>query len=194
MSNNLTSSKTTTFEALLGILTMGPMTGYEIRQRIEISIGNFWSESFGQIYPALSRLHQQGFVRVTTAGKAGRKVYALTPAGRKQLKSWLKVLPQPQKIRNEMLLKLFFGDNNDFRTLRAQVQRTRDRSAADLARYAALEPQVKLRQANNPGLPYMLMTLDHGCMGARAILAWADKTLAKLARLEQKQKSRQEET
>ena len=48
--------RTTTAEALLGMLSLGPMSGYEIRQPIEESIGNFWRESFGQIYPTLKRL------------------------------------------------------------------------------------------------------------------------------------------
>ena len=174
------SRKTTTFEALLGILSMGPMTGYEIRQRIEISIGNFWSESFGQIYPALNKLRQLGFVEAVESGKTGRRVYSLTASGREKLKAWLAVMPQPSKPRNELLLKVFFGGQSQVEIVRAHVLETRARFAADLERYIALEPQIKERHCDKPGLPYYLMALNYGCIEARAILAWADETLASL--------------
>jgi PadR family transcriptional regulator, regulatory protein AphA len=172
--------KTTTFEALLGILSMGPMTGYEIRQRIDLSIGNFWSESFGQIYPALNKLLLQGLVDVTEAGRKGRKVYSLTPVGRERLREWLSVLPQPEKPRNELLLKLFFGVEGDVEAARAHVLATRAQYIADLERFAGLESMLKSSQSRNPGLPYFLMTLNYGFIEARAIVAWADQTLASL--------------
>ena len=52
-----------TTHAILGFLTWGPMSGYEIRKRVEESIGNFWSVSFGQIYPELRRLEAEGLFR-----------------------------------------------------------------------------------------------------------------------------------
>ena len=183
MSNKRSTNKTTTFEALLGILSMGPMTGYEIRQRIEESIGNFWNESFGQIYPALAKLHKQGLVKVEAAGKAGRKVYSLTPAGHEHLKAWLAVMPMPRKPRNETLLKLFFGNLGDVADTREQVLATRERFAADIQRYTALEPELRERQSRNPGLPYYRLTLNYGLAEARAVVSWADETLAALDKM-----------
>ena len=49
--------------ALLGLLALRPMSGYEIRKTIERSISNFWNESFGQIYPTLADLVAEGLVR-----------------------------------------------------------------------------------------------------------------------------------
>lgn len=183
------TSRTTTFEALLGILTLGPMTGYEIRQRTELSIGNFWSESFGQIYPALTRLHKRGLVHVEASGKAGRRVYSLTPAGRRELKAWLKVMPQPRRTRNEVLLKLFFGGNSNPETVRGQIEATRARYVEELARYGELEGLIRQRQGGKPGLPYFLMTLNYGVMEARMVLTWADETLAELDRLVEEAKA-----
>ena len=48
--------------ALLGLLSLGPMSGYDIRQLIPRSIGYFWNESYGQIYPGLKRLAAAGLV------------------------------------------------------------------------------------------------------------------------------------
>ncbi len=176
--------KTTTTEALLGMLSLGPMSGYEIRQRIEMSIGNFWNESFGQIYPALSKLRKQGLVEVEETGRAGRKVYSLTPAGRERLASWLAVMPSVRKPRNEMLLKLFFGSNGSLEDARQQVLAERERYRADLLRYSLLEPEIRKRHASRAGLPFFLMTLRYGIAEARAVMEWADETLRTLDELE----------
>ena len=47
--------------AILGILSLGSMSGYDIKKMFEKSIGNFWSESYGQIYPLLKALVDEGF-------------------------------------------------------------------------------------------------------------------------------------
>lgn len=175
--------KTTTTDALLGMLSIAPMSGYEIRERIRESIGNFWSESFGQIYPALAKLHKQGLVDVEETGKAGRKVYSLTPAGRERLRQWLAIPPQPRRLRNEMLLKVFFGANNNLDDVRSQVLETRRRFVADLERYTAFEPVLRARRAASSALPFYLITLNHGIVEARAIIDWADQSLATLDQL-----------
>lgn len=186
------TTRTTTFEALLGMLSLGPMTGYEIRHRIEASIGNFWSESFGQIYPTLAKLHEQGFVKVKPAHKAGGKEYSLTSAGRKRLREWLGEMPQPRKPRNELLLKLFFASPGEAATARAQVSEHHSAYAADLLRYQVITQQVKTAQAQNPNLPFFLMTLNYGLAQSRALLAWADQTIAALDELERKTKLQKE--
>ena len=98
--------------ALLGLLSMGPMSGYDIRALIQRSIAHFWSESYGQIYPSLKRLAVAGLVEKKTErqkGRPDRHVYSLTAAGRSRLKEWIKVSPAEEVHRSELLLKLFFG-------------------------------------------------------------------------------------
>ena len=41
--------------------------------------------SAGVLYPALSRLSSQGFIRVSGTGARGKKFYALTAKGRREL-------------------------------------------------------------------------------------------------------------
>ncbi|MGH9601902.1 MAG: PadR family transcriptional regulator, partial [Terriglobales bacterium] len=50
------STTNTTRFALLGLLSLGPQSGYDLKKRMEQSIAHFWSESYGQIYPTLRRL------------------------------------------------------------------------------------------------------------------------------------------
>ena len=70
--------------ALLGLLSLMPMSGYDMKAFISTSIGFFWHESYGQIYPALRRLHENGLVeREVEAqnGKPDRHLYTVTEAG-----------------------------------------------------------------------------------------------------------------
>ena len=98
--------------AILGMLSLRPMSGYDIRKTVEQSIAHFWNESYGQIYPTLRRLATRGFVvrRVGDAnGRSDRQVYALTKRGQTRLREWLIEAPESRPFRNELLLKLFFG-------------------------------------------------------------------------------------
>src|SRR5918999_5504170 len=99
--------------AILGMLSIEPMSGYDIKKEVETSISNFWTESYGQIYPVLRKLIGEKLVTKTVeseAGKPDRHVYALTAQGRKELRRWLREGFAPKIQRNEFLLKLFFGE------------------------------------------------------------------------------------
>ena len=44
--------------AVLGALTIAPMSGYDLRAFFDQSVRFFWNESYGQIYPELRRLRE----------------------------------------------------------------------------------------------------------------------------------------
>jgi transcriptional regulator len=80
-----------TLELLLlkSLETIGPMHGYALARRIEQVSEQVVRLSQGSIYPALIRLEQQGLIDTTWGlSETNRKVkvYALTKAGRKQLR------------------------------------------------------------------------------------------------------------
>src|SRR3978361_2262643 len=86
-----------TAKALLGLLSIHPMSGYDLRQLIGRSIGHFWSVRYGQIYPALKAMAAAGLVERSTerhAGRPDRFVYSLTKEGRRELREWLRVAPE----------------------------------------------------------------------------------------------------
>jgi DNA-binding PadR family transcriptional regulator len=100
-------------EVLLGLLAIESMSGYELGMTIRRSVGHFWNESYGQIYPNLKKLAGGGFVTCRTErqkGKPDRPIYSITEKGRERLTEWPAVPPQPEIPRNELLLKLFFGE------------------------------------------------------------------------------------
>ena len=77
---------------------LGPLHGYGIAQRIQQVSGAMLSLNQGTLYPALLRLEQRGWVqsRIGTSDNNRRaRFYALTPAGRRQLRQetedWMRV-------------------------------------------------------------------------------------------------------
>jgi DNA-binding PadR family transcriptional regulator len=70
--------------AILALLTEEPMHGYQVIQEIARRSDGIWRPSAGSVYPALSLLEDEGLVRpdVRPDDEGGRKVFALTDAGR----------------------------------------------------------------------------------------------------------------
>lgn len=86
--------------AILGLLREAPMHGYELRKRLNTSLGVFRAFSYGSLYPCLKTLVSQGWLAeestcedaLGTASLAGRRakiVYRLTPAGKEHLEELL---------------------------------------------------------------------------------------------------------
>jgi PadR family transcriptional regulator, regulatory protein AphA len=188
-------SATSTRYALLGLLTLAPDTGasgYDLRNWAEGSIGHFWSESYGQIYPVLKQLLHDELVksRKDGSGKRARILYAVTDAGRKELQDWLEKPARLQPPRNENLLKLFFGLESTGAANASRLRSLQRHHEGLLARYEAVEGEVRQRFATHPGLPYWLMTLDFGRRHSSMIVDWCRATLAKLQELEEEKQTR----
>ena len=100
---------------ILGMLGWRPMSGYEVKSIVDRSTRFFWAASYGQIYPELRRLSNAGLIEGKASPQGGRKrnIYRLTPAGRKELRAWLKADPELYEFRDEGLLKLFFAAATD---------------------------------------------------------------------------------
>jgi PadR family transcriptional regulator, regulatory protein AphA len=174
---------TATPDALLGLLSMAPMSGYDMRTVISQSIGHFWSESFGQIYPALKRLTAEGFVEKKTERQKGRPdkhVYSLTEAGQDRLEKWLMIPALAEVPRNELLLKLFFGSHAPVSASRESVEAFVAAQEAALKVYAGIAKELKRERSGNPQLPFWLMTVSYGTHYSTALAKWGRETLKQL--------------
>jgi DNA-binding PadR family transcriptional regulator len=94
------------------MLSLGPRSGYDIKAVVDRSTRFFWAASYGQIYPELRRLEEEGLIEGEDAsrGGRGRRVYRLTKAGREALRDWLLDPTVTIELRDESLLRLFFAD------------------------------------------------------------------------------------
>src|ERR671930_1221400 len=72
-----------TGRVILGMIALGKRTGYDIKAFIDRTARYFWAASYGQLYPELKRLEDQGLVRgrPEPSGGRARTVYDLTEAG-----------------------------------------------------------------------------------------------------------------
>lgn len=97
---------------LLGLLDWRPMSGYDIKKIVEFSIRDFWTESYGNIYPTLQKFLEDGLAEKTVKkqeGKPNRILYHITSSGRKELVKWLNESYEQRRTRDEFLAKFLFG-------------------------------------------------------------------------------------
>jgi PadR family transcriptional regulator AphA len=173
----------TTPYAILGLLSIEPMSGYDIRRNLEESLSYFWSESYGQIYPALKRLEAARLiapVKRAAPEARRRRLYALTPQGRARLRAWLAEPPKPQPPRNEFLLKIFFGRQAPPGACAAHIRRLRVQQERFVATLDNIERQLQLERRHDPQLPYWLIALSAGIDRGEALIEWSERALAAL--------------
>jgi DNA-binding PadR family transcriptional regulator len=96
--------------ALLGLLSDGPLHGYDLKNSYESQLVPEGRLNYGQVYATLERLSRDGLVAHDTVPQVERpdkKVYELTKEGRKELREWLSTPSRPDlDLRDELFLKL----------------------------------------------------------------------------------------
>ena len=180
--------------ALLGVLSLKPSSGYDIKQFVKGSIGHFWNESYGRIYPLLKELAKEGLIvqqrGAKASGRPERQVYAITPKGEAALRHWLEQSPRNEPARSELLLKLFFADRIPPELSAQHVREKKQLEETKLAIYRQTEESIKRHYPTHPGLPYWLMTISFGRHMAQGLVAWCDETLETLSELNRKGKKK----
>ncbi|MBB4630961.1 PadR family transcriptional regulator [Sphingosinicella soli] len=181
--------KSRTAFAVLGFLAGAPRSGYEIKKAIERSTSYFWNESFGQIYPILQKLEAEGLAECLGAETHGRRKsrkYAITETGREALRDWLAAPVSGAGIRNEHMLKLFFGRHVAPEVSIAHLSDYRRQLTHDLATFEAFragyEDAIRAGRTSKT-LIYVLAPLDFGIRGARSQIEWCDETIRALEAL-----------
>jgi|ERR1035438_3784877 PadR family transcriptional regulator AphA len=191
------SMRSQTTYVILGLLSVeGRQSGYDMRKTIQGSVGYFWGESYGQIYPALKRLAGEGLIVAAghaamgraakgraAKGRAGRQEYSLTAAGHARLREWLAVPYREDPPRDEFLLKLFFGREAGPEVAERQVREFQERNRRLLA---ALEDirRVAARNAQHPHFRFWMLTLEYGLAQIHTALRWSDEALEALSLIE----------
>ncbi len=174
-------------QALLGLLTIEPMSGYELRQVVRQSIGHMWSESYGQIYPNLKKLAADGLITGRTEkhkGKPDKHTYSITAKGRERLKQWLALPPQPEVPRNELLLKIFFGAQASPQILIGYLEKMLEEHRALLEKFRRVEQDEIAKNPQYPDAPFWKMSARFGQLEMEAHVKWAEETLSELRKLE----------
>ena len=166
-----------TGRVILGMIALGKRTGYDIKAFVDRTARYFWAASYGQLYPELKRLEDQGLVRgrPEPSGGRARTVYELTEAGTAALQRWLESDDEPAyELRDEGMLKLFFSDSLPARRIEIiRAMRTREERA--LAHLRSIEPYA----SKGPAGPYL--TLQMGIELTEWAIKWCEATERRLA-------------
>lgn len=175
---------------ILGVLKYGPLSGYDLNKAFRASVEHFWNTEQSQIYRALYKMHEAGWVeieQIIQENLPSKKVYHLTDAGREELHRWLTVPQGLPSAHEGWLGQLFFGSelNKD------QIKRLLEYRIDELHRLiqhfendipASAEAYAEAYKASSD-LPYWLLTLDYGLQRLHFDLEWAQETLASLDHL-----------
>ena len=186
--------KSKTRFAVLGILSYGPMSGYDIKKFYEQNVAGFWSESYGQIYPILKRLAEEELATKSIhkqEGKPDRHIYALTEKGREELQQWLLESTGRHIGRHETLLKLMFGKQIPIAANILQIEHFRNRQANELKEIESLKERFTQEEVDDPNLPFWQLAFTYGEHVNRAYINWAEEALAALRKMESKTSSRE---
>ncbi len=114
--------------ALLGLLSHGPMTGYDLKKLLDHPIGFFWAAQMSQIYRELNTLEEKGLVKseiIPQEKRPDRKVYQLTKGGKETFLSWLNKFPDQlnEASRSRFLLRIFFSSKIKLDELAFEIKR-----------------------------------------------------------------------
>jgi DNA-binding PadR family transcriptional regulator len=159
--------------ALLGLLAVEPRSGYELTKAFEADLGRYaWQAGHTSIYPELNRLAADGLLEVSHEGARGSRTYAVTDAGREELRSWLMAPPRPAKVRNEQVLRMFL-----LSALEPQDAVTVLRAIAENTGAAAAELR-RVREENGPPVnrgaaSFGLLAAEFGLRQYDAVHGWA---------------------
>ncbi len=170
--------------ALLGFLSMRPMSGYDLKRRVDESVGHFWTADQAAIYRTLSELDAQGLVmheRVAQVSRPDRKVFHLTEAGREALDAWLAAPMPPVPRREPLLVKLFFAGRLSSESLRDLLSSELAHAETELAGYRSILEAVDALRTPVPEAAQLgpVITLTYGVRAATAQREWLRGLLAR---------------
>ena len=174
-----TTGLSTTEFAVLGLLSFGERSGYDLKKAAEAGVGYVWTAAKSQIYAVLPRLVEGGLAtarHVRQDRRPDKQVYRITKPGERAFHGWLQEPVEDRSTRSPFLLKIFFGAQMSKDALVAHLERKRAAAAGDLAEYREIEKRIAGSEEDYFGY----LTLRWGLAQERAWIRWADEVLSEL--------------
>ena len=166
---------------ILGLLSFGEMSGYDLKQTADMSVAHFYaSPARSQIYTELRRLSELGYVEareVEQSDRPDKRLYKVTRSGQAALREWLENTPtSTDVIKSHLLLKVFFGSRMDRSALIEEVRQSRD----DARKHEEFLRQILSRCDGEQGSLFTYLTVGKGIAHSRADESWADEAIQML--------------
>lgn len=166
---------------ILGFLSYGQMTGYDLSKAFDVSIDNFWHASTSQIYRELRILEESRLVegeRIAQTEKPNKKLYHITSAGQEAFRAWLSG-PETESlfpIRSAFLLRLFFsGAQSAAKTERllSEYQARCEKALKDTVQWDEAAAHYRTQVEGSREQLHWLLTADFGRRYLEMAVQWA---------------------
>jgi PadR family transcriptional regulator, regulatory protein AphA len=158
--------------AVLGLLSEGPASGYDLMKLFDVSLSNVWPATQSQLYAELGKLAEAGLVSVAAEGPRGRKEYALTDQGLAELRRWI-IEVEPVRVgRSDMLLRVFFLGQIDPEQARAYLRHQSEVIGKHLEHIRSIQEFVEEGQDNLS--VYGRLALEYGLRLGAVQQEWAE--------------------
>ena len=171
--------------AILGLVSMHPQSGYDLRKVFETTpMGNF-SSSPGAIYPALKSLEKKGWVRGEpdkTETLRPRLVYSITDEGDTILRAELEKPVTHEELIwhfDLVMLRFAFIERLGYGEALRFLGEFRDEAEAYVDHLEGLKDQLGEQLS-----PCGRLALEHGIQSSRGNARWAKKAIDELSNLE----------
>lgn len=165
---------------ILGLLSESPLSGYQIKKLVDVRFKFFWSESFGQIFPALKSLRENGLIEeIESVGvlRRSRKTYRISNDGLNALRQWLERPVERESLRLELLLKVYFSNLVDEDVMAAHLLRFQRSHEQVLETLKLFDAELKGLINTHDNQPNVLRVIDFGIKVNEAYLDWSRETL-----------------
>jgi len=170
---------------LLGLLQEEELSGYEMKKIIDIRMSFFWQESFGQIYPELSKMIVEeliDFSNTKSTGKIKREKirYKITLKGEKELKEWMEAENEKDTSRSEFLLKMFLSTDKNVEEMRKHIIHFKEQSEQKLQLFNLFDLQLNQVIEMHNNHKQILWVLNLGIRQAKLYIDWSKEILERL--------------
>lgn len=162
--------------AILGILQLEPMTGYDLKTHyFDQSIRYFWPADQAQIYRTLDKMEESGWIRSeieVQTGRPNRKVYQITQSGRQELRRWLSEPEHLLTFRDPFLIQIFFAGQLPDEDIFGLIEQHIAHHQSMLDQYASIDlpPLEELRDKRHHTMGRL--TLEYGLRFQQMYLDW----------------------
>ena len=170
--------------AILTLLFHQDLSGYQLLDYFDGSVGFVWHATHPQIYRELAAMDRAALVKpsvVRQSGRPDKKVYAITPQGRASLLEWVAVPAFERQLKDEALLRVFSYALIDHDIAISRLAELRTMHERRLARYREIEAKRRTGK-EHPFRTGALLTLAAAAAFEESYIAWCARAPALLER------------
>ncbi len=166
--------------AVLGLLSTGEITGYDLLKQAKLNMSFIWEPTKSHVYRELKRLVTLGLATerdVAQEHRPDKRLFKITPQGSESFKSWLERSElEPESVKSPFLLQFFFGSQVDRPLLIQRIEKYRENVRSELNFLEDLGARLKARTEQL----IQYLTLRAAVHRRNSLLTWADEAIQTL--------------